>query len=238
MPTTTLTDVIEEECQDAEFKQHFQRELLINEIAKLILQLRQRATLTQKELAYKAKTTQPVIARLEKGSDSRVPSLELLTRIATAANAKLKLVNESPCQFLLNPHCGAPVCPPPGSTPPCVWPLRLMPSAMTSPFLTRRLPSTSAPLPPLTVIPPWPVIACVTCKAPPMLTGPLCFHCDARLCRVPLTSRCTSLFAWMYKSWVARNSTVPSLRTFSCAPFRCTSQNSPDGHGKGRSTAL
>src|SRR5260364_100083 len=71
MPTTTLTDVIEEECQDAEFKQHFQRELLINEIAKLILQLRQRATLTQKELAYKAKTTQPVIARLEKGSDSR-----------------------------------------------------------------------------------------------------------------------------------------------------------------------
>ncbi|WP_081463783.1 helix-turn-helix domain-containing protein [Candidatus Glomeribacter gigasporarum] len=97
MPTTTLTDVIEEECQDAEFKQHFQRELLINEIAKLILQLRQRATLTQKELAYKAKTTQPVIARLEKGSDSRVPSLELLTRIATAANAKLKLVIESPC---------------------------------------------------------------------------------------------------------------------------------------------
>src|SRR5260364_404597 len=97
MPTTTLTAVIVAECQDAEFKQHFQRELLINENANLILQLRQRATRTQKDLAYKERTTQPGIARLEKGSDSRVPSLELLTRIATAANAKLKLVIESPC---------------------------------------------------------------------------------------------------------------------------------------------
>lgn len=97
MPTTTLTDVIEEECQNAEFKQHFQRELLINEIAKLVLQLRQGATLTQQELAHKARTTQPVIARLEKGSDSRVPSLELLARIAAAANAKLKLVIDIPC---------------------------------------------------------------------------------------------------------------------------------------------
>lgn len=97
MPTTTLTDVIEEACQDAEFSRHFQRELLINEIAKLIVRLRQGAALTQKELAHKAKTTQPVIARLEKGSDSRMPSLALLARIAAAANAKLKLVIEPPC---------------------------------------------------------------------------------------------------------------------------------------------
>jgi predicted transcriptional regulator len=94
MPTTTLTEIIEGECQEAEFRQHFQRERLINEIAQLVLQLRQKATLTQKELAHKAKTTQPVIARLEKGSDARVPSLELLTRIAAAANARLKLVIE------------------------------------------------------------------------------------------------------------------------------------------------
>jgi transcriptional regulator with XRE-family HTH domain len=40
--------------------------------------------LTQLELAQKAYTTQPVIARLERGSDSRIPSLEFLGRVAHA----------------------------------------------------------------------------------------------------------------------------------------------------------
>jgi DNA-binding XRE family transcriptional regulator len=94
MPATTLTEVIQDASQNAEFRQHFQRELLINEIAKLTFEMRQKANLTQTELAHKAHTTQPVIARIESGSDTRVPSLTLLARLASAANSTLRLVLE------------------------------------------------------------------------------------------------------------------------------------------------
>jgi predicted transcriptional regulator len=95
MKTITLTDVITEENNDPEFSRYYQREILINQIAKLIMQARQKAKLTQKELADKAGTTQPVIARLESGSDERIPSLDLLIRLASAANARLKIVLDS-----------------------------------------------------------------------------------------------------------------------------------------------
>lgn len=91
MKALTLTDVIKKECKDKEFAKLFQRELLINEIAKLVVQIRHKARLTQQEMAEKAGTTQPVIARLESGSDARIPSLELLTKIAFAANTTLKI---------------------------------------------------------------------------------------------------------------------------------------------------
>jgi transcriptional regulator with XRE-family HTH domain len=77
--------------KDKEFAENYERELLINEIAKLVTALRRSAQLTQAELATKSGTTQPVIARLESGTDSRVPSLDLLARIATASHAKLHI---------------------------------------------------------------------------------------------------------------------------------------------------
>jgi len=62
---------------------------IINRIACTVVELRQRQGLTQLELAQKAYTTQPVIARLERGSDSRIPSLELLGRIAHALGKEI-----------------------------------------------------------------------------------------------------------------------------------------------------
>ena len=91
MNTITLNDVIAKESENPEFAEHFQRELLINEIAKLVVELRKHADLTQRQLAEKAGTTQPVIARLESGVDNRIPSLELLARLAAASNAKIKI---------------------------------------------------------------------------------------------------------------------------------------------------
>jgi transcriptional regulator with XRE-family HTH domain len=84
--------VIEEQnAKSPEFKAHYQRELLINEIASMVHQLRKAAHLTQQQLADKAETTQPVIARLESGADKRIPSLALLARIAVASNVTLHL---------------------------------------------------------------------------------------------------------------------------------------------------
>ncbi len=92
MKKITLNDVIKKErACDSEFEEYYQKELLINAISKMIIELRQRAHLTQIELANRAHTTQPVIARLESGTDTRVPSLQLLIRIAAAANAKLNM---------------------------------------------------------------------------------------------------------------------------------------------------
>lgn len=92
MKKLTLDAVIEaQKNNDPEFTKHYQNELLINEISKLVIKLRNAARLTQAELAKKAGTTQPVIARLESGTDSRVPSLALLARIASASHASLHI---------------------------------------------------------------------------------------------------------------------------------------------------
>lgn len=91
MTFVTLAEVIKEECKDKRFAELFQRQLLINEVAKIMVEMRKHAKLTQQGLAKKAGTTQPAIARLERGLDKRIPSLQLLSRLANAANAELKI---------------------------------------------------------------------------------------------------------------------------------------------------
>jgi len=84
-----LRDVLKRELKDPEFSFYFQREKAISEIARLVRDARLKAGLTQAQLAKKAQSSQVVIARLESGTDGRVPSLELLERIANALKAKL-----------------------------------------------------------------------------------------------------------------------------------------------------
>lgn len=87
----SLDTVINKARKDPKFEEHFERELLINKIAKIIYACRNKAELTQTELAERSGTTQPVIARLEGGNDSRVPSIDLLSRIAHATGKTLHL---------------------------------------------------------------------------------------------------------------------------------------------------
>ena len=84
-----LKDVLKRELKDPEFSFYFEREKSISEIARLVRDARLKAGLTQAELAKKAQSSQVVIARLESGMDQRVPSLDLLERIASALKAKL-----------------------------------------------------------------------------------------------------------------------------------------------------
>ncbi len=84
-----LKDVLKRELKDPEFSLYFQREKAISEIARLVRDARLKAGLTQAQLAKKAHSSQVVIARLESGSDGRIPSLDLLERIANALKAKL-----------------------------------------------------------------------------------------------------------------------------------------------------
>ncbi len=91
----SLQDVLKEELKDAEFCFYFEREKAISRIARFVRDARVRIGLTQVTLAKKAKTSQAVIARLESGTDRRIPSLDLLERIARALKAKLLVSFES-----------------------------------------------------------------------------------------------------------------------------------------------
>jgi ribosome-binding protein aMBF1 (putative translation factor) len=84
-----LKAILKRELKDPEFSFYFEREKSISEIARLVRDARVKAGLTQAQLAKKAQSSQVVIARLESGTDQRVPSLDLLERIASALKAKL-----------------------------------------------------------------------------------------------------------------------------------------------------
>ena len=83
-----LKDVLKRELKDPEFSFYYRREKAISEIiAGPGCAAKSRSS--QAQLAEKAQSSQVVIARLESGTDDRVPSLDLLERIAGALKAKL-----------------------------------------------------------------------------------------------------------------------------------------------------
>ena len=64
-------------------------------VAKAVIAARNRAGLTQAELARKMGTTQPVVARMEGGRIR--PSLRTLQRLAQATGSRL-MIRFEPCQ--------------------------------------------------------------------------------------------------------------------------------------------
>ena len=80
---------INKHIKDREFKIHFDRAEAKRKIAQKIAALRNAKRLTQTELAREVGTKQQVISRLENPSDTRLPSLDFLDRIARALNKRL-----------------------------------------------------------------------------------------------------------------------------------------------------
>jgi ribosome-binding protein aMBF1 (putative translation factor) len=77
--------------KDQTIKAFYDEEKTKSEIARMIRTAREKAGLSQRDLALKAETTQAVVSRIESGTDSRMPSLTLIYRLLTAADAKLEL---------------------------------------------------------------------------------------------------------------------------------------------------
>ena len=86
---------LEKKLRSSNYRLLFEEEKAKTEIARLVRTAREHAGLSQRELAKRAKTTQAVVARLELGTDQRMPSLALIARLLHAAGAKLELV----CKF-------------------------------------------------------------------------------------------------------------------------------------------
>jgi len=76
----------------AEYRTAYENRRLIAEVAIAVKGMREGAGLTQQQLANAIGSSQPTIARLERGLDQRVPRFDLLQRIAWALNKQLKWV--------------------------------------------------------------------------------------------------------------------------------------------------
>lgn len=86
-----LKRVLDKEKQDPEFRFYYERARALRQVARLIRMARTKAGVTQAELAKKIGTSQSVVARLESASNTRIPSLNLLERIAAAFKARLSI---------------------------------------------------------------------------------------------------------------------------------------------------
>jgi len=74
---------------DPEFAVAFDAAFSRRQVARMIRAAREEKKLSQAELARRAGTKQPHIARLESGTET--PGLEVLSRIATALGLKLRI---------------------------------------------------------------------------------------------------------------------------------------------------
>jgi ribosome-binding protein aMBF1 (putative translation factor) len=77
--------------KNQEIRIKYEEEKIKSEIAMAVRKARMNAHLTQSVLAQRVGTTQSVIARLESGTDKRVPSIPLLARIGDVCKAHLEL---------------------------------------------------------------------------------------------------------------------------------------------------
>ena len=87
MKTTSYRDFLQEQLRDPEVRKEYDAVGVEFALAREIIALRQQRNLTQRQLAEKAGTSQPTIARVESGSYRNL-SLAFLRRLAEALGAE------------------------------------------------------------------------------------------------------------------------------------------------------
>ena len=93
MKKTNFDLYLEEQLKDPEFAERFERAGEAWDVALQIAALREKAGLSQRDLARKLKTTQQQISRLE-SPDYEGHSLSMLRRVASALHARVRVVLE------------------------------------------------------------------------------------------------------------------------------------------------
>src|ERR1041384_4074437 len=94
MKKTNFDLYLEEQLKDPEFAERFEKAGEAWDVALQIAALREKAGLSQKDLARKLKTTQQQISRLE-SPDYEGHSLSMLRRVAKALHARVRVVLEA-----------------------------------------------------------------------------------------------------------------------------------------------
>jgi ribosome-binding protein aMBF1 (putative translation factor) len=84
----------DKDMKNPAYRAAYENRRLIHEVALTVKSMRERAGLTQQRLAEAIGSSQPVIARLERGRDQRIPRFDLVRRIGLALGKQLKWVFE------------------------------------------------------------------------------------------------------------------------------------------------
>jgi HTH-type transcriptional regulator / antitoxin HipB len=86
-----LNTILSKELKNNDFKILFDEHRFYLQIARLISDLRQKAGLSQAEVAKKASVSQPMIARLERGDHQRTPTFDTIYKILKVLGYELSL---------------------------------------------------------------------------------------------------------------------------------------------------
>jgi transcriptional regulator with XRE-family HTH domain len=91
-----MTGALRRNMKDPAFRIAYEQRRMVHEVARAVRAMRAAAGLTQKQLAELIGAHQPMIARLERGSDSRRPRWDTLQRIAAVLERQLTLTFSEP----------------------------------------------------------------------------------------------------------------------------------------------
>lgn len=89
-PGARFDDYLARQLRDREFNVHYEQRRLVPDVAIAVRSMRDAAGLTQAQLADLVGTSQPSIARMEKGLDQRTPRWKTLHKIARALGKNLR----------------------------------------------------------------------------------------------------------------------------------------------------
>lgn len=89
-PGARFDDYLARQLRDPQFRVHYEQRRLVHDVAIAVRSMRDAAGLTQAQLAELVGTSQPSIARMEKGLDQRTPRWETLHKIGRALGKNLR----------------------------------------------------------------------------------------------------------------------------------------------------
>lgn len=84
-------EILERELKKKEVKLLFDERRFYLQVARLIAELRAKSGLSQAEVAKKARVSQPLIARLERGDQTRTPTFDTVFKILKALGYSLTI---------------------------------------------------------------------------------------------------------------------------------------------------
>ncbi len=87
----SLNQYLQKQLQDPVFRRAYEAKMLVAEVAMAVRRMREEAGLSQADLAGLIGVKQPMIARVERGSDPRTPRWDVLRRVGHALGKQLVL---------------------------------------------------------------------------------------------------------------------------------------------------
>ncbi len=87
----SFNEYLRKQLGEPEFRRAYEARMVVAELAMAVRRMREEAGLTQAQLATLIGVKQPMIARVERGSDQRTPRWDVLRRVGLALGKQLVL---------------------------------------------------------------------------------------------------------------------------------------------------